>query len=231
MTTNDTSVPFDPATPDHEQLHELIRKINDKSLPSSERDTAKNELLLAHTKFIWSRVFGLTGGRVGINDRQTELFDSAFAYLKERASKIAEAVEVHNLSLLTVVAERLKGWAGDKIRRSDGQSLKRGKGRKKEPVTALEAAEGAVLPPDEEVMRQQTLVQIKADISSAAAEMDSVELAVMLSAFGLDGPELSMREVADLHEISLADANNAIRRVRYKLKQWLKEHDPYKSDE
>lgn len=231
MSISKTNVPFDPATPDHERLRELIRQIHDKSSPSSERDLAKNELLLAHENFIRYKVLGLTDGRIGINDRLTEQFDSAFIHLKERASQIAEAVKVHDVSLLTAIAVRLEGWAKDKIRRSDGKTLKRGKGRKKEPVTALEVIQGGVLPPDEEVMRQQTLAQIRADIRSAIAEMDDLEVAVLLSYFGFDGPELSMREVADLQGVSLAEANNALRRVRYKLRQWLREHDPHKSDE
>lgn len=175
--------------------------------------------------------FPTTGGRVGIDDRQSELFDSAFAYLKERASKIAEAVEDHGFSLLTAVAKRLEGWAVDKIRRSDGQTLIRGKGREKEPVTTLDVAEGHSATPDEEVVREETLAQIKAAVFSAVAELDCVEQAVILSYFGLDGPEMSMREVADSQVISLSEANNARRRAQNKLRRWLKEHDPNKSDD
>jgi DNA-directed RNA polymerase specialized sigma24 family protein len=231
VTTTENNAPFGQPTPDRERLNELIRKINDKSLPWTERDAAKNELLLAWANFIWSRVFRRTGGRVGIDDRQSELFDSAFAYLKERASKIAEAVEGHGFSLLTAVAKRLEGWAVDKIRRSDGQTLIRGKGREKEPVTTLDVAEGHSATPDEEVVREETLAQIKAAVFSAVAELDGVEQAVILSYFGLDGPEMSMREVADSQVISLSEANNARRRAQNKLRRWLKEHDPNKSDD
>jgi DNA-directed RNA polymerase specialized sigma24 family protein len=228
VTTSDNHAALGQTTPDRERLTELVHKINDKSLPWPERDAAKNELLLAQANFIWSKVFRLTGGRVGIDDRQTELFDSAFAYLKERASKIAAAVEDHGLSLLTAVAKRLEGWAVDKIRRSDGQTQIRGKGREKQPVTALDAAEAHAPPPDEEVISEEALAQIKAAVFSAVAELDGVEQAVILSYFGLDGPEMSMREVADWLEIPLSDAHNARRRAQDKLRRWLKDHNPDK---
>lgn len=119
---------FDPL--DRVTLIGLIRKINDKSQSLEERDDAKNRLLLAHARLIYGRVFGLTGGRIGINDRQSELFDDAFAYLKERFSEMAESAERKTHSLSTVVCKRLEGWFGDKIRHADGQTLKRGKGRR-----------------------------------------------------------------------------------------------------
>jgi RNA polymerase sigma factor (sigma-70 family) len=230
VTTGDNHAFLGQPTPSHERLNELIHKINDKSLPWPERDAAKNELLLAQANFIWSEVFQLTGGQVGIN-RQSDLFDSVFVHLKERASKIAEAVEDHGVSLLTAVAKRVEGWVVDKIRRSDGQTLIRGKGREKEPVTALDTAADRVPPPDEEVIREETLAQIKADVFSAVADLDGVEQVVILSYFGFDGPEMSMREVADSLGISLADAHNALRRARDKLRRWLKEHDPDNSNE
>jgi len=139
---------------DRETLIGLIRKINDKSQSLEERDDAKNRLLLAHARLIYGRVFGLTGGRIGIDDRQSELFDDAFAYLKERFSEMADAVETRGISLTTVVSQRLVGWVGDKIRRSDGRTLKRGKNQEHEPVAGLTDAKGAERRPYEGMIRE-----------------------------------------------------------------------------
>lgn len=231
MTTTGMNTRFDQSTPDRDRLNELIHKINDKSLSWPDRDAAKNELLLAQANFIWARVFRLTGGHVGIDDRQSELFDSAFAYLKERASKIAEVVEDQGLSLLTVVAKRLQGWAVDKIRRSDGQTLIRGRGREKEPISALDTSDGHAPAPDEEAIREESLAQIKAAVFGAVAELDGIEQAVILSCFGLDGPAMSIREVADSQSISLAEAHNARRRAQDKLRRWLSDYDTHASKE
>lgn len=217
---------------DNERIRNLIHRINDKSLPLDDRDAAKNELLMMQVNFIFARVFRLTGGKVGINDRPTELFDSAFAYLKQRASNIAKSVEDQELSLEVVVSQRLIGWASDKIRRSDLQTLTTGKGRKMEPVAVLEDAAAATLSPDEEVIREEGLAQIKSAVFSAVADLTSIEHAVIASYFGLNGKsELSMREVADELGITLADAHNARRRAQYKLKEWLKEYASNQADE
>lgn len=225
MTTADDNASSSQPTRDHEWLSEMTRRINDKSLPWPERDAAKNELLLAHVEYIWEQVFNRTGGRVGISDHPTELGDSAFARLKESASNIAQAVEAGS-SLLAAIAQRIKWWAIDKIRRSDGQTDKRGKGKQKHPVTALDNAEGQLLPPDEEVAREETRAQIKAAVFGAVADLDGDEQAVILGHFGLDGPEMLLLDIADVRGISLIDAHNAFRRAKDKLRNWLKKHDP-----
>jgi len=216
---------------DRETLKELIRKINDKSLSWEERDDAKNRLLLAHVRLIYGKVFGLTGGKIGIDDRQSELLDSAVAYLKERLSEMADAVVTDGFSLTTVVSKRLVGWFGDKIRRSDGQTLKRGKNQKQEPVTALADAKGAERLPVEEMIREETLAimaSIKAHVFQAVEDLDGLEHVAIVSHYGLEGGgELSLNEVAELIGESLRDVTNAHRRAIDKLKKWLKEHDPH----
>jgi len=229
MTTSDDNAFFSERTLCRERLCELICMINDKSLPWAERDCAKNELLLAQADFIWSKVHQRTGGRVGIADRQTELYDSAFAYLKERASNIAEAVEDHGVSLLSAVSKRLEGWAVGKIRRK--QTLFRGGGNKNKPASALDAAEVHTLPPDEEAIYVEWLAQIKAAVFSAVVALDDVEQVVILSYFGFGGPEMTMREVADSRGIPLSEAHKARRRAKYKLRQWLKDYDPANSNQ
>lgn len=215
---------FEPL--DRETLKGLIRKINDKSQSVEERDDAKNRLLLAHARLIYGRVFDLTDGRIGINDRQSELFDDAFVYLKERFSEVADSTE-RGISLTSVVCERLVGWFGDKIRRADGQTLKRGKGRNHEPVTALAEVEGVETWPEENLIREETLAIIKANVFDAVAELEWPDQLVVISRFGLGGgDELSMNEVATLLGMTLNTVKTTYRRAADKLKKWLTDHEP-----
>lgn len=226
MLEKDRFAKFPEEVPTRDRIEELLRTISDKSIDLTKRDDAKNELLLAQARFIWSKVFQLTGGRIGIDDRQTELFDSAFGYLKERASTIAETASTSGLSLLTVVATRLKGWAVDKIRRSDGQSLARGKGMEKQSAEVIEWSEGTEEMSVETVMHEETLAQIKTAVFGAVAQLTDVEQAVVVSYFGLGRAEMTMRDIAQSLNISLREAQNARRRAEYKLKQWLKGQAP-----
>lgn len=226
MTAIETNASLGPEPPDHDRLYVLVRKINDKSVPWAERDAAKNELLLSHVGFIWDKVSDRTGGRVGISDRQTELLDSAFAYLKANASNIAQAVENEGVFLLKAIAERIMGWGVDKIRRSDGQTKKRGKDFKRQPVTVLHDQDDAALSPSEDMIRDELHARIKAAVFETAAELTAEEQTVVLSHFGFGGPELSMREIADLLGVTLYKANRIRESSQDKLRKWLADHDP-----
>lgn len=211
-----------------DELRDLIGKINDKSLKWEERDDAKNRLLLAHARLIYGKVFSMTGGRIGIDDCQTELFDSAAGYIKERLSEIAIVGEKGFGYLNKAVMIRLGGWANDKIRRSDGKSLKRGKGQTISSGDALMADvpshdQGV----DDELIREETLSIIKANVFEAVAKLDDLEQSVVMCRFGLQkGDELTETEIADLLGQSRVDVQNAYRRAKDKLKKWLADHDP-----
>ena len=208
------------------RTRELLRIVNDKSRPCRERDEAKNELVLDMVHRFRGKLFDLTGGKIGIADRQTELENSAFAYLKLRATKVAEEIEVDQLPLAHVVAKWLRSWAVDKIRQADGNSLKRAKGKQKRPVSEIANAAGDDRSPPDQLICKETAAQIKAALFSAVAELDDIEHAVILSYYGLDDrPELTMREVADELNIPLSMANNALRRAKAKLRAWLKKFD------
>lgn len=207
---------------DNETVKALICAISDKSLPLQERDEAKNKLLLGHVRLIYLIAFEQTGGKIGINDWQSELFDSAAGYVKERLSNIADAVQNKGVSLQTAVIKRLAGWAADKIRRADRQTLKRGKGTQHVAMEGVDAPELVPSAADQEAIREETLSLIKANVFQAVTELQGLEQIVVMSRFGFnDNDELSLKEVSELLDVPLTDVHNAYRRAKDKLRNWL----------
>lgn len=205
-----------------EQIAEWVRIISDKMLPDHVRTEAKNAIVMAHEKFIAKRVWGRTKGSIGL-DTINDLQNSAYARLLESASNIAgQADDVS--SLLSAIAQRIKTWAADKIRHKN--TKKRGGGREQEHVELEYQTDDSQTAPDEEAARREYLEfqeQLKADVIEAISQLDDLESTVILSYFGIDGPSLSLRTIADQEDVPFADVNNAKRRAIDKLRKWLKD--------
>lgn len=211
-----------------ERLRELIAKINDKSLPLEVRDDAKNYLMLAYSRMIYGEIFRLTGGKIGVEDRQTANFNSAFGFLKEKMSEMAEKTEAGGFSLKAAIVTRLRGWAFDKFDRVQAQ--KRGGKATHVPANDAENLDDGQNWPDEELMKEETLAKIKADVFEAVSKLEGLEQKVVISRFTVDGIDmLSIRDTAELLGEGLVDVDNAWRRARDKLRKWL--DDPRRDDE
>ena len=204
-----------------ERLQELLETINNKSLDDGLRNAAKHELLLAHTDFIWRRVFGRTTGKIGIDDRQSELFDSAYAYLHGRASDIARRADDSEDTFEQIIAQRIKGWYGDKIRKSDGLSKKRGKCFQKQSSDALENVIVNTNSAEEEAIQAETFELIHDAINEALKVLDELEVFVALSYVGKNGPAVSLRKIADLRNIPYIEVQKVWRRARDKMRKLL----------
>lgn len=210
-----------------DKLRSILCQSASTSAGASSRDHLKDELVLLMVQRFRGRIFNLTGGKVGIDDRLTSLQNSAFMYLRERATQIAMELDSHSSPLVPVVLRWLDRWAKDKIRKSDGVTLKRGKGKKAVPMPTDLQLQGSGASVLDDVILNETTEQIQQAISNAVSCLERIERLVVLSYLGLEGqPELTMREVANCLEIPLPIASNAYRRAREKLKKRLAAFEP-----
>ena len=204
-----------------ETIVELLEVIGNKSNPSEIRSDAKNRLAQILVTRFKAKILGATGGRIGINDSKTEIVNSAFIFLNKRASHIADAVRVKQLPLAYVVSTRIQNWAIDKIRKSDGNSLKRGKGVKFQAVDELQinvSNENAL----DELVQDEVESEIRLAVDTAISRLGELEQSVVLSYFGLDGnKELTLRQVADALNLPYPVVRNAWRSARKKLQNQL----------
>ena len=208
-----------------ERLRTLLRTVNDRSLTVSEREVAKNQMVLQMVENFLPLILKLTGGGVGIDDHE-DLEVSAFAYMKARASRVANEVESKNLPLVHVVSKWLNSWAVDKIRVSQGNTLKRGKGHRKVPVSETLLISDMHSGPEWEATSKEVRMQIDSAVRASISNLDELERAVVLSRFGLvSGEDLTMREVSDELGVPLNAAGNAWRSARRKLSKWLADFD------
>ena len=201
---------------------ELLKIVANSLHAKSIREAAKRELVLKLVRRFKAKILRLTDGKIGINDRLTELENSAYMYLFDRATDIAESVEDDQLPLAGIVSLRLKSWAVDKMRKGDGNSLKRGKAMNRKSNFEFHEVPHAGNPIDQDVISRETQERIHIAITEAVEGLAPLEQAVVLSYFGLDNqPELSMREVTESLGISVADGSRLWRKARRKLREQL----------
>lgn len=210
-----------------EQVAEWVRIINDKTLPEQVRREAKNAMVMAQKTFIGKRVWRWTAGSIGL-DTIHDLQNSAYAMLLDSASNIAgQADDVS--SLLSAIALRIKTWAADKIRHKN--RVKRGGGREREHLEFDNQTDDSLAAPDEEAAHREFLELLGVSVNEAISQLDDLESSVILSFFGIDGPKLSLREIADLRQRTFVDVDNAKRRAIEKLRKWLKDaNDGFNND-
>jgi RNA polymerase sigma factor (sigma-70 family) len=215
LTTNDS----DGEQLSHTELMRLIGKINDKALSNSERTDAKNQLLMAHVDFIWRKVRARTKGKIGIEDSLTELGDSVFHHLLMSATNIANHTQDAS-SLESAIAQRIKTWSIEKIRRRKAQ--KRGYGRQHSSDVTYEI-HGRELAPDEALEVEEAHQFLTKNVDEAVEQLDGLEQTVILSYFGFNEPELTLEQVAEELDLEYTVVHNAKRRAYDKLRKWLKD--------
>ncbi|MFZ4082330.1 MAG: sigma factor-like helix-turn-helix DNA-binding protein [Pirellula sp.] len=213
-----------------ERVLELAGVINNKNRTKAERDAAKNKLILAQARLILKFLVEKAAGRIEEEPRASGLFDSAYAYLFNRGSNIAVAVE-KDWAISTVVMQRLRGWLGDKVRKQE--TIKRGKGFTRQPEDKLAEIEEKVISPEDLAILKEFLDVVHDNVTDVISRVSELSADVILCYFGIDGDEdpISLSEIARQMDLPIRKVNEAHHEGMERLRAMYDAHSDSDSDD
>lgn len=210
---------------DEDQVKDSLSILANGSATAPERDAAKNMLILAVVKDFRPKILKASGGRIGIDDATADLTNSAFIYLRDRASKIADEVNVLKFPITAVVAKWIQCWAIDKIRRAT--AAKRGGNKQHLPIDDWDDLLSRQSEAERSVLQAELDDQLTAAVQRALLQLDDVESAVCVcrTGIGRTGEGLSMADIAAELELPHGEISRAWRRAKRKLGVLLTEFE------